>query len=82
MTVVYLTRIDPAQNMARFYVLDVQPTLFGECTLVREWGRIGRGGQVRQIHCPCLVEADAMLKIQLKTKLRRGYVVADKRIAR
>jgi predicted DNA-binding WGR domain protein len=33
--------------MARFYKLDVQPTLFGEWTLVREWGRIGRPGTVR-----------------------------------
>ncbi|MGA9546899.1 MAG: WGR domain-containing protein [Rhodomicrobium sp.] len=24
-----------------FYVLDVQPNLFGEWSLVREWGRIG-----------------------------------------
>ncbi|WP_442868383.1 WGR domain-containing protein [Bradyrhizobium sp. CCBAU 11445] len=33
--------------MARFYKLDVQPTLFGECSLVRVWGRIGRAGTVR-----------------------------------
>jgi predicted DNA-binding WGR domain protein len=37
-----LLRIDEDSNMARFYKLDVQPTLFGEWSLVREWGRIGR----------------------------------------
>ena len=33
--------------MARFYKIDVQPTLFGEWAAVREWGRIGRAGTVR-----------------------------------
>jgi predicted DNA-binding WGR domain protein len=32
--------------MAWFYKLDIQPTLFRECSLVREWGRIGRAGKV------------------------------------
>lgn len=33
--------------MARFYRLVLQPDLFGGCSLVREWGRIGSAGQVR-----------------------------------
>ncbi len=44
---VTLYRIDPARNMRRFYRLDVQPDLFGQHCLMREWGRIGRGGQIR-----------------------------------
>ena len=32
---------DPARNMARFYTMALQPTLFGEWALLREWGRIG-----------------------------------------
>jgi predicted DNA-binding WGR domain protein len=32
---IYLRRIDPLRNMARFYVLDLQPTLFGECAFMR-----------------------------------------------
>ncbi len=40
----YLTKTDPARNMARFYSLDIQPTPFGEWALVREWGRIGGAG--------------------------------------
>lgn len=43
MTTLY--RIDPKANMARFYALDIQPTLFGEWTLTREWGRIGHSSQ-------------------------------------
>ena len=42
MTAIHLARIDAEKNMERFYKLDVQPTLFGEWSLVREWGRIGR----------------------------------------
>ena len=39
----YCLRIDNARNMARYYTLSIQPTLFGE---VRYWGRIGtRGGE-------------------------------------
>lgn len=42
---VHLRRIDPTQNMLRFYSLSIQPTLFGGVALVREWGRIGTRGQ-------------------------------------
>ena len=38
---VHLRRIDPAQNMRRFYSLSIQPTLFGGASLIRDWGRIG-----------------------------------------
>ena len=27
----YLTRTDPSRNIKRFYVVDITPTLFGEC---------------------------------------------------
>ena len=37
----HLRRIDPDRNMARFYTMSVQPNLFGEWLLLREWGRIG-----------------------------------------
>jgi predicted DNA-binding WGR domain protein len=42
-----LDRTDRQQNMARFYVLSVEPTLFGDAALVREWGRWGSGGRRR-----------------------------------
>ena len=44
---ILLERIDPSQNMARYYVLSIEPTLFGDSALVREWGRIGSLGQRR-----------------------------------
>ena len=36
----------PEKNQFRFYRLVLHPTLFGEWSLVREWGRIGRQGRV------------------------------------
>ena len=44
----HLRRIDPDRNMARFYTMSVQPTLFGEWALLREWGRIGSAGRIVQ----------------------------------
>ena len=70
---IYLTKIEPAQNMARFYGLDIQPTLFGEWALVKEWGRIGRRGQSRMASFGERREADAALAHEIKRRERRGY---------
>ena len=42
-----LERRDATRNMARFYVLAIEPTLFGDTALIREWGRIGSAGRRR-----------------------------------
>jgi len=70
---IYLTKIEPARNMARFYLLDVQPTLFGEWTLVKEWGRIGRGGQSRRVSFVGRAEAEEAFGRAVKQRLRRRY---------
>ncbi len=70
---VVLRRIDAAQNMARFYRLDVQPDLFGSWSFIREWGRIGRPGTVRALPCPTEAEARAMLEKHWRVRQRRGY---------
>jgi predicted DNA-binding WGR domain protein len=41
---VYFERTDRAKNMARFYLMSIQPTLFDEVSLHRNWGRIGTRG--------------------------------------
>jgi predicted DNA-binding WGR domain protein len=41
-----LTRSDSSRNMHRYYALQLAPTLFGEWSLVTEWGRIGAPGKV------------------------------------
>jgi hypothetical protein len=52
MRAVWLERRDPARNVARFYAITVAPTLFGPWVLVREWGRIGQPGTVREARRP------------------------------
>lgn len=69
-----LYRIDPALNMRRFYRLDIEPDLFGNQCLIREWGRIGRPGQIRSVPYPTEGEATMAFQKQQAAKERRGYV--------
>lgn len=70
----YLERVDPTARMARFYAVTVTPTLFGEWAVVREWGRIGQGGTVRDAAFGSEVEAEDAAATLVRTKQRRGYV--------
>lgn len=80
MTAVYLTRVDPDQNTARFYAMSLQPTLFGECAVVREWGRIGRGGQVKATPYPTREEAEQVLARLERLKQQKGYNLSSQQI--
>ncbi|WP_377829298.1 WGR domain-containing protein [Bradyrhizobium lupini] len=73
MTALVLNRADERSNMARFYKLDIQPTLFGEWSVVREWGRIGRAGTVRIEVYPTRGKADLALILKWAEKRRPGY---------
>lgn len=75
MNEVILTRRDPARNLHRYYRLDVQPDLFGAWCLIREWGRIGQGGQARSTPYPTVEAAQTALERQRRHKERRGYEV-------
>ena len=68
-----LDRIEPAANMCRYYVLSIEPTLWGEMSLVRHWGRIGRRGRSRvDLHCDHASATEA-LETWLERKRLRGY---------
>lgn len=79
LTVPYLVlqRCDQARNMARFYVLTIEPTLFGDTALVREWGRLGHRGRRRMDLFAGRVQAVEALEAWLVRKRRRGYVSKD-----
>lgn len=69
----YVERIAPEKNMARFYALAVQPTLFGEVSLVRVWGRIGTRGQ-QMVHLfDNESQAINLFLDVLREKRKRGY---------
>jgi predicted DNA-binding WGR domain protein len=59
--------------MARFYGLSIQPTLFGGTSVIRNWGRIGTGGQVMMETFDEPEEADNALSHLERSKRRRGY---------
>lgn len=70
---IVLRRIDRMRNMARFCRLQVQPTLFGGVSVMREWGRIGQAGTCRQDQYDTEAAAQAALDVLRPAKLRRGY---------
>ncbi|NTB87685.1 WGR domain-containing protein [Agrobacterium tumefaciens] len=69
----YIERIDPAKNMARFYALAIQPTLFGQASLLRCWGRIGCRGQQKLHMFEREDQAVEMFLELLSEKRKRGY---------
>ena len=75
---VHLIHVNPELNMARFYGIEIQPTLFGELSVLRSWGRIGTKGRDMMVTYEDAAQAsEALLKLD-KQKRRRGYVaVAD-----
>jgi len=77
MVLAHLHRIDPAANMARFYSIDLAPTLFGEVTVLRCWGRIGTHGRTIFETWPNTIDAEAAANCTLRQKLRRGYGPAN-----
>lgn len=70
---ILLQRQDCSFNAARFYVLAIEPSLFGEAVLVRAWGRIGSLGRQRLDLYASAGEAAEALENWLARKTRRGY---------
>ena len=69
-----LTRIDPEQNMARFYYMTILPDLFGGVQLICQWGRIGEdGGHERREYFENAAQAQAKHDELRDRKVRRGY---------
>jgi predicted DNA-binding WGR domain protein len=70
---IVLHRIDPEQDIRRFYSLMIERDLFGTVRLVRNWGRIGSNGQeLVEIYADEL-EAGRALEEVARAKRRRGY---------
>lgn len=69
----YVERRDPRRNMARFYALSIEETLFGQARLVRRWGRIGTAGRTVQHSFDNEGEAVSLFLELLRAKRMRGY---------
>ena len=73
MTPIHLERREPARNIQRFYAITVTRTLFGSWALVREWGRIGQPGTVRETWFETEGEAWEAEEQWRTRKEKRGY---------
>ena len=73
MTPIHLERREPARNIQRFYAITVTRTLFGSWALVREWGRIGQPGTVRETWFETETAALDAGERWRERKERRGY---------
>ena len=69
----HMVKIAPEQNQYRYYAMTVMPTLFGDWSLVREWGRIGRAGRRYIEHHPTEQAAIVSLLKWKQAKAHRGY---------
>jgi len=70
----HFERRNPLKNMARFYRLELRPTLFGEWSVVRLWGRIGTSGR-EQLETHSTWEAALTTADRLeRAKRGRGYL--------
>ncbi|MCK1724970.1 WGR domain-containing protein [Bradyrhizobium sp. 142] len=76
----HLRRIDPTRNMRRFYMLSIQPPLFGGASLVRNWGRIGTNGKVMVQTFDDSAEASEAFGRLERAKGKRGYVMVQARL--
>lgn len=69
-----LERIEPERNMARYYTLAVELTLFADWSCTRAFGRIGaRGGRIMLGLFEDRAAAEAELITLLRAKQARGY---------
>ena len=68
-----LTRTDVSAKIHRFYRIEIAPGLFGDWSLIREWGRISQPGRVRVDWYDTEDAAkDARFDIQMQ-KAKLGY---------
>lgn len=70
---IYIERSDRRKNMARFYALAIERTLFGEICLRRRWGRIGTHGQEMAHYFDGEMDAVSLFLDLTRAKRNRGY---------
>ncbi|NOQ64997.1 MAG: WGR domain-containing protein [Methyloprofundus sp.] len=70
---IYLEFHNEVENKHRFYQLLIMPGLFGDWSLVREWGHVGSPGTVKKDWFASESEADAAREKIRLSKLKKGY---------
>jgi len=75
-----LTRIEPENNMDRWYFVGIQPTLFEPWAVVCAWGnRRTRYARMRSLPADSLEAAGKVADAIVAKKVRRGYLITGSR---
>ncbi len=69
----HFERRAPDRNLARFYRLEVERSLFGDWSLRRIWGRIGTRGRERLESYPTHAAACEAAGLAARRRRHRGY---------
>ena len=72
---ILLHRIRPAANEARFYFLQIGPTLTDEMAVTRVWGRLGRWQRIQVTPCTSREAAQNLARRLVRRRLQRGYQI-------
>ena len=75
-----LRKVNHVKRQSRFYLIQVGENLFGQGVVIREWGRIGQGGQVATSIYDNLDIADHAAQQLKRAKERKGYVTLPQQI--
>ncbi|MGD0960435.1 MAG: WGR domain-containing protein [Methylomonas sp.] len=69
----YLECHDTLRHKQRFYAIHITQTIFGEWALIKEWGRIGSPGTVREEWFDEESQAINKAHAIVQHRVRRGY---------
>lgn len=69
-------RVNAEANMARFYHVNIAPTLFGEVSVLRSWGRIGSHARTSVETWVTSEEAETAAALTLRQKAQRSSFAA------
>ncbi len=71
----YLQRFNPTSGLIWYYAIQIQRDLLGRWQVIREWGRNGSPGTVRQAPFDSHAEAEAQMTDLVEQLTARGYHV-------
>ncbi|WP_296479512.1 WGR domain-containing protein [Roseinatronobacter sp.] len=79
--VCHRTTFDARNSLTHFYRVEVSYNLFGEYTVIREWGRVGTRGHHVSLWFANLRDAVLLADDTVNRARKRGYKLTDKLFA-
>ncbi len=72
---------EAGDTLTHFYRVEISYNLFGEYTVIREWGRVGTRGRHVSIWFANLREAVLVADHAVHRAAHRGYALTERRFA-